>query len=224
MTAVSAFLLAFPALFSIVNPLGMAFIFDEVAAGLQARERARLAGRIGFYSLLVILGAMWGGTYLLSFFGISLAALRVAGGTVVALGSWDLLNAPDRHEQNRQQQADQSDRDVRDMALFPLTMPFTTGPGTISVAVTLGAARPASGGGLLGFFLGATAAAVAVALVVWITYRSTSRVSALLGASARRNFSRLFAFLLLCVGVQILISGIEDVAATIIAAGPVPGG
>jgi multiple antibiotic resistance protein len=223
-TAVSAFLLAFPALFSIVNPLGMAFIFDEIATDLRPGERARLAGRIGFYSLLVILGAMWGGAYLLSFFGISLAALRVAGGTVVALTSWDLLNAPDRHEQHRHEQADPSDRDVRDMAFFPLTMPFTTGPGTISVAITLGAARPASGGGLLGFCLGATAAAAAIALLVWIAYRSAGRLSALLGASGRRNFARLFAFLLLCVGVQILISGIEDVAATIMAAGPGPGG
>jgi multiple antibiotic resistance protein len=223
-TAIGAFLLAFPALFSIVNPLGMAFIFDEVAAGLRPAERARLAGRIGFYSLLVILGAMWGGGYLLSFFGISLAALRVAGGTVVALSSWDLLNAPERQEQHRHEQADQSDRDVRDMAFFPLTMPFTTGPGTISVAITLGAARPASGHGLLGFFIGATAAAVAMALLVWIAYRSAGRVSALLGASGRRNISRLFAFLLLCVGVQILISGIEDIAATIMATGPSPGG
>jgi multiple antibiotic resistance protein len=222
-TAVNAFLLAFPALFSIVNPLGMAFIFDEVATGLRPDERARLARWIGFYSLLVILGAMWGGGYLLNFFGVSLAALRVAGGTVVSLSSWELLNAPERHEERRHEQAGQSDRDVRDMAFFPLTMPFTTGPGTISVAITLGAARPASGQGLLGFALGASAAALAMAGLVWFAYRSAGRISALLGASARRNFARLFAFLLLCVGVQILISGIEEIAATIAAGGPGPG-
>jgi multiple antibiotic resistance protein len=223
-TAVNAFLLAFPALFSIVNPLGMAFIFDEVAVDLRPDERARLAARVGFYSLLIMLGAMWVGGYLLSFFGVSIAALRVAGGTAVALTSWDLLNAPERHEQSRHDQAGQSDRAVRDMAFFPLTMPFTTGPGTISVAITLGAARPISGQGQVGFFIGASLAALAMALLVWIAYRWAVRVVALLGVSARRTFARLFAFLLLCVGVQILISGIEDIAADIMAATPHLGG
>jgi len=220
-TAVSAFLLAFPALFSIVNPLGMAFIFDEIAAPLQAAERARLAVWVGIYSLLVMLVALWGGTYLLSFLGVSLGALRIAGGMVVTLTAWHLLNAPEQQvEQHRQEQAGRSDRDVREMAFFPLTMPFTTGPGTISVAIALGAARPARGAGLLGYFLGASGAALAIAIVVWITYQESDRITALFGVSGRRILSRLIAFLLLCVGVQILISGVQNVAATIMTAEP----
>jgi multiple antibiotic resistance protein len=219
-TAANAFLLAFPALFSIVKPLGMAFIFDEITGPLQPAERARLAGSVGFYSLLVILVALWGGAYLLIFFGVSLGALRIAGGTVVALSAWHLLNAPEQHEQQRQEQAGQSNRDVREMAFFPLTMPFTTGPGTISVAITLGAVRPARGEALLAFFVGATAAATAIAAPVWLSYRFAGRITALFGVSGRRTLSRLIAFLLLCVGVQILIGGIMDVAAHIIAAGP----
>ena len=85
-SALPAFLLAFPALFSIVNPPGAAFIFNDIAAGYSVLDRARLANRVGLYSLLVMLGALWGGAYILSFFGISLAALRLAGGAVVALG------------------------------------------------------------------------------------------------------------------------------------------
>ena len=96
--ALTTFLLAFPALFSIVNPPGAAFIFNEVTAHLGRAERLMLSNRVALYSLGVMLGALWGGAYILEFFGISLAALRIAGGSVVAVRAFDLLNAPERQE------------------------------------------------------------------------------------------------------------------------------
>jgi multiple antibiotic resistance protein len=209
--AVAAFLLAFPALFSIVNPAGGAFIFNEVTAGLTHAERAALAGKVAFYSTLVLLGALWGGAYILNFFGISLGALRVAGGVFVALRAWDLLSAPERQEERKQAQAESGGRVSEDIAFFPLTLPFTTGPGTISVAVALSAGRPSGGHGLLPFFLGVSGAAVAVTLLVWIAYRFADQVASWLGASARRTLARLTAFLLLCIGTQITINGVADV-------------
>jgi multiple antibiotic resistance protein len=213
MSAVSAFLLAFPALFSIVNPVGSAFIFDAVTAHLPHADRARLAGKVGLYSLFVMLGALWAGTYILNFFGVSIAALRIAGGSVVALNAWQLLTAPEAREEHKQEQASSSERQaVMDMAFFPLTMPFTAGPGTIAVAVALGAEKPSHGLAVLWFFLGVTGAAAVISVMVWFFYRSADRVAGWLGASARRSLSRLMAFLLLCIGVQILIGGILDVA------------
>lgn len=209
--AIAAFLLAFPALFSIVNPPGAAFIFNDVAAGYSGADRARLSNRVALYSLLVMLCALWGGAYILSFFGISLAALRLAGGAVVALRAWDLLSAPERQEARKQEQAEGPHGRVEDIAFFPLTLPFTTGPGTIAVAVALGAGRPNVAP--LPFFLGVSLAAVAIAGVVWLCYRSADRVGGLIGASARRTFARLTAFLLLCIGAQIMIAGLVDVAA-----------
>jgi multiple antibiotic resistance protein len=211
MTAVAAFLLAFPALFSIVNPIGSAFIFDSVTSHLSHAERGQLAGKVGLYSLLVMLGALWAGTYVLNFFGVTIAALRIAGGSVVALNAWHLLTAPETNEARKQEQAGADGQPALDMAFFPLTMPFTAGPGTISVAVALGAERPSHGLGLLWFFLGVSGAAAAIAAMVWVLYGSADRVAAWLGASARRSLSRMMAFLLLCIGVQILITGIEEV-------------
>lgn len=210
----AAFLLAFPALFSIVNPPGAAFIFNEVTAGYTARERARLSFRVAAYSLLVMLVALWGGAYVLNFFGISLGALRIAGGAVVTLRAWELLNAPERHEARKQEQAESRIGSIEEVAFFPLTLPFTAGPGTISVAIALGAQRPASGVGLLGFFLGASAAAIAIAVCIWVAYRSAERLGDMLGPTGRRTISRLSAFLLLCIGVQIVVNGVLDVAAT----------
>jgi multiple antibiotic resistance protein len=211
MNAGESFLLAFPALFSIVNPVGSAFIFDAVTANMSHAVRSQLAGRVAIYSFIVMLGALWLGTYVLSFFGVTIAALRIAGGTVVALNAWHLLTATEHHEASKQEQAGPVGEAAMDMAFFPLTMPFTAGPGTISVAVALGAERPSHGLVLLWFFLGVTGGAAVISAMVWFCYRSADRVAAWLGASARRSLSRLMAFLLLCIGVQILITGIEDV-------------
>lgn len=218
MTFLAAFLLAFPALFSIVNPPGAAFIFNEVTSELTHKARQRLAGKVGVYSLLVMLASLWGGAYVLNFFGISLGALRIAGGAVVTLRAWDLLMAPESQEGRKSAQAGEGSDQMDGMAFFPLTMPFTTGPGTIAVAVALGAERPASGLRLLDFFLGVSAAAVVIAVLVWLVYRSADLVATYMGPTARQIVSRLSAFLLLCIGVQIMLNGIEDEVHRIIAA------
>lgn len=214
---INAFLLGFPALFSIVNPISGALIFNQVTAGRPAQERVRLARRVGVYSFAVMMVALWAGSYVLAFFGITLAALRIAGGLVVSLTAWGLLNAPEKREARKQEQANASPPSD-EMALFPLTIPITTGPGTISVAVALGAVHPRSLAGLGTFFLGMSAAAAALAALIWILYGASERLAASLGPAASRTITRLAAFLLLCIGVQILITGTEDVLGPLLAA------
>ncbi|MFD1626980.1 MarC family protein [Azospirillum griseum] len=204
-----SFLLAFTALFSIVNPIAMALIFSQVTAGRSARDRARLAGLVSAYSALVMLTALWAGAYVLNFFGISLAALRIAGGFVVAERAWALLSAPEAHEAKKQEQAAPAET-AEESAFFPLTIPFTTGPGTISVAIALGSTRPTDSAALGSFFLGMSAAALAISALIWLSYRSADRLVALLGHTRARVLTRLFAFLLFCVGVQILLNGVTD--------------
>jgi multiple antibiotic resistance protein len=213
--ALDAFLLGFPALFSIVNPISGAFIFREVTAD-RTQDRPVLTRQVALYSLVVMTVALWAGSYVMAIFGITLAALRVAGGIVVALTAWNLLNTPEHHEARKQEQATPTPG-VDDIALFPMTIPITTGPGTISVAVALGSSHPKAPAELVWFFLGMTAATVALAGVIWITYGSADRISRLMGPRGSRTVTRLSAFLLLCIGVQILITGVEDVLGPLLA-------
>lgn len=205
----SAFLLAFPALFSIVNPIAGAFIFGEVTGDRSHLDRVRLARLVGSYSLLVMLGALWFGPYVLTFFGISLSALRVAGGLVLGLWAWGLLTAPEKREEHKQEQAAPAER-ADDIAFYPMTLPFTTGPGTIAVAIALGATHPPAGQAAIPFYIGITLAAAAMSVVIWVSYRFADRLPRLMSVGARRAVTRLSAFLLLCIGVQILITGITD--------------
>ncbi len=205
----AAFLLAYPALFSIVNPVTGAFIFREATSGRTRAQSATLARRVAVYSLLVMLVALWAGSYVLAFFGISLAALRIAGGIVLSLFAWELLGAPERRQDRKKEQASESGGD--DPAFFPLTLPFTTGPGTIAVAVALGAGHPGWGQGLGGFFAGCSLAAAAMAVTIGLLYTYADRLSAWLGRTGTSTVSRLSAFLLFCIGVQMLVTGFVDV-------------
>ena len=220
-SATNAFLLAFPALFSIVNPLSGALIFRVRTEDRTHAQRVTLARKIGVFSFFVMMVALWAGSYVLAFFGVTLAALRVAGGLMVALSAWSLLNAPQVREARKQQQLDSAEaQPPEDVALFPMTIPFTTGPGTIAVAIALGSAHPGALDGLLTFFVGETAAALAIALFVWAAYSAADRVVRWLGPGGAKTVTRLGAFLLLCVGVQILITGVQDVLRPLLAARP----
>ena len=206
-----AFLLAFTALFSIVNPVASSIIFNSINAHRTHAERTRLARYIAFYSTIVLLISLWIGSYVLAFFGISLGALRIAGGLVVALRAWPMLTDPSGPELAKKNEAAPAGGREQDVAFYPLTIPFTTGPGTISVAVAVGAERPADPAALAGFFVGVSFSAIVIAGLILVFYWEADRMMALLGESGARVVTRLIAFLLLAIGVQILAGGVIDV-------------
>lgn len=217
--AVASFLLALSTLFSIVNPIGAALIFAQVTAENSHAERLELARRIGFYAALIMLAALWAGAPILNFFGVSLAALRIAGGLVVGASAWTLLRAPEAREARKHAEAQEPAGNLAELAFFPLTLPFTTGPGTIAVAVALGSNRPPGGPDAVGFFVGASLAALVIAGMVRFTYGSADRVVSLIGPIRARVLGRLSAFLLLCVGTQIFVNGVVDVLGPLLAQG-----
>lgn len=210
---IGSFLVALPALFSIVNPIGGALIYSQVTINRPHPERITLAYRVAVYSAIVMLSSLLIGASLMSFFGVSIEALRVAGGLVVAASAWGMLYDPKENEDRKHDHAAPAAWGS-DVAFFPLTMPFTTGPGTISVAIALSASRPSAAESLLPFYLGASGAAIAVAIAVAVCYASADRLVSLLGPARARILTRLSAFLLLCIGVQIMISGIQGAIVT----------
>jgi multiple antibiotic resistance protein len=215
-------LLAITALFSIVNPLVNAIIFNQMTADRTHSQRLALARRVGLYSFGLMLFAIWVGSYVLNFFGITLGALKVAGGLVIAVGAWRLLHAPERREAEKEAQLHQGGRtaateNVGDIAFFPVSIPFTVGPGSISVCITLGAGRPA-GAAALPYLLSLSLAALVMAIIVWTLFSFADRIGPLLGRTATRAMTRLFALILLCLGVQIVASGIATLLLPVVAA------
>lgn len=210
----SFFLLAFPALFSIINPLGGTFIFLAATRGFPQDARTRLARQVAIYSFITLITSMLIGAFVLKIFGISMPVLRLAGGIVIALSAWKLLNAADDSGDRGAVVEQASTRDAHQLAFYPLTMPMTTGPGTIAVAIALGTGGASRDNPLL-FGLQALVTTTLVCLLVFVLYRSSSRISKAIGLTGTAIVARLSAFLLFCIGIQVMWSGIAELVGSL---------
>ena len=209
MNAFESVVVIVAALLPIVNPLGGAPIFLAMSADLPPEARHRLATVVARNAFLLMAAALLIGSYVLAFFGISLPVVRVAGGLVVVSAGWRLLHA-DEPEAERPTigVAEAWQRELKRRGFYPLTFPLTVGPGSISVAITLGARAADSRVPTVVSALSDLAALAIVALCVYLSYRFATRLIAALGETGSTVFLRLSAFVLLCVGVGILWGGI----------------
>ena len=207
----NAFFLIYAALFPIVNPIGGAPLFLGMTQFCTDTQRNALARRIAVNSFFLLLGSLFIGSYVLELFGISVPAVRIAGGLVVASFGWKLLNSGVRPDG---ESAPAGVISAVPDSFYPLTMPLTVGPGSISVAITLGSQRP-SFTNLAHLALLASAAIagiLAIAITVYLSYRFAERTIAKLGKSGTDVFVRLSAFIMLCIGIQIIWSGWSELS------------
>jgi multiple antibiotic resistance protein len=206
----STILLAVGALLPIVDPLGAAPIYLAMTAGLTPAERGRMAKSVAVNSFLLLIASTLIGAYVLDFFGLSIPAVQVAGGIVVCAIGWSLLNSPNSPPavaRNSAPTVTPDDLDQR--AFYPLTMPLTVGPGSISVALTLGANPTPGVRTLVMTAIAHTLGILIVALSVYLCYRYADRILSRLGPTGTSVVVRLSAFILLCIGVQICWNGLH---------------
>jgi multiple antibiotic resistance protein len=215
MTAVvfTTFIAVFAALFPVINPLGDGPIFLNMVSNCSEPVKRKLALSVSINCFFILLGSMLIGPQLLLFFGISLPALKIAGGLVVTVMGWNLLNQKSPSPSDKSDSSGITDQTASSSAFFPLAMPLTVGPGSIATAISLVAghidhqgfdlikAIPAMTGALL--------ALIALSIVIYYVYRESSGLQRLLGVNGTNVLARLFAFILLAIGVQILLGGIE---------------
>jgi multiple antibiotic resistance protein len=213
---VNAFFLTFAALFPVVNPLGSAPIFLSMTGDCDEHERARLARGVAINGFWLLLGSLILGSKILEFFGITIPVVRVAGGFLVAAMGWNLLsqggNPPEREAVRNEGRPVQS----RD-SFYPLTLPLTVGPGSISVAVTIGSHHGTNETTqqMLMLLGAAVAGVVAIAATIYVCYRFAAPVAGFLGQVGINVLVRLSAFILTCIGIQIAWSGISELIGTL---------
>ena len=212
-------LFALAAVLPILNPPASAPVFVNLTRGLDRDTRAMLARRIGRHVVMLLAGAMLVGSYVLDFFGISLPIVRVAGGLVVASMAWRMLNAQQAAEGDPDQMAQSvTASNVRIRAFYPLTFPLTCGPGSIAVAITVGASlhTPKVAESLV-TFAGGMLGMVLIGVLVALTYRYATRMLRPLGEMGQIVFMRLMAFILLSIGVQIVWDGVSALIGPLLA-------
>jgi multiple antibiotic resistance protein len=199
------------ALFPIVNPLGTSPIFLSLTTEYSAATRRALAWKVTLNSFVLLVASFLIGSHILTFFGISIPVVQVGGGLIVISTGWTLLSKKDEQERHGQVQKSVNPLDVFRNAFYPLTLPLTVGPGSISVAITLGANAngPRHFGVNLVSIVAALAGSALVALTVFLCYGFADRLAAILGENGMTIVMRLSSFLLVCIGVQILWNGMS---------------
>lgn len=203
-------LLVLTALFPIVNPLGSAPLFLSLTRYYSADQRKILSRRIALNSIGLIVASYFIGTHILAFFGISLPVVQVGGGLVLASTGWAMLKQSDEEGETKAGVHRTVDtNDLFQKAFYPLTLPLTVGPGSISVAITLGANQPHSDGGIILTLLGAVLGALLIAISVYLCYAFADRLAQAIGDTAMSVIMRLSSFLLVCIGTQIIWNGIS---------------
>jgi multiple antibiotic resistance protein len=203
-------LLVFAALLPIVNPLGMAPIFAEITLGYDTSIRRTVAMRVAVNGVVLLVASLFIGSYILQFFGISLAAVQVGGGLVVTVAGWQILNRPGEPN-GGQLKAPPSRERILSQAFYPLTMPLTVGPGSIAVALTLGSNIHEERH--LQLIVSALAAVIGILLIgitIFLCYRFSDKLQRLFGQLGSSIVIRLSAFILVCIGIQIMFNGLHD--------------
>jgi multiple antibiotic resistance protein len=207
---INAFLLTYAALIPIMNPIGSTSIYLALTQQLPAEVRHGLPLRIAVNSFGLLIGAIFLGSYVLQFFGITLPVVRIGGGLVIIAFAWKMLNQDDATEEKAKETGDHDPADRSLDAFYPLTMPVTVGPGSIAVAIALGSERPkglSDWQTLLQLAVGTLAGALALAATFYVCYRFADRVVVALGKTAVNIMTRLIAFIMFCIGIQILWTG-----------------
>jgi multiple antibiotic resistance protein len=214
---VNAFLLVFAALFPVVNPLGSAPIFLSLTADRTEKERDRLAFGVAINGFLLLLGSLLFGSEILEFFGITVPVVRLAGGLLVTAMGWKLLNEGSAPPEREAVDKEGGKTWIGD-SFYPLTLPLTVGPGSISVALTIGSSHRPEGEPLshtLLIIAAAAAGMLAIAVTIYLSYRFAGPLARVLGKVGVNVLVRLSAFILTCIGIQIAWSGISALIATL---------
>ena len=205
--AVKVFLLTFSALFPIVDPLAGSPLFLAMTQDYPPETRRALAWRVALNSLILMVGSYFVGAHVLNFFGVSLPVVQVGGGLIVVSMGWGMLLEKDETYQTARRNVQCSD--ALHSAFYPLTLPLTVGPGSISVAVTLGANSTRGYGFHIVTIIAALIAMTAVAISVLLCYGLADRLARVIGKTGMIVIVRLSSFLLVCIGVQIMWNGLS---------------
>jgi multiple antibiotic resistance protein len=218
-SALNIFFLVFAAIFPVVNPPGSALVFLGLTRDASHEIRRILAWRVARNSLFVLVCSFFLGALVLKFYGISIPVLRVAGGFIVAVAGWKLLNEGSQKE--LEASADGVSRtDPLDQAFYPLTWPLTTGPGTIAVVISLGLSRTSyTTTDEILFVLASLLAIGVISATIFLCFAYADRIERLLGPGGTDIAVRLSAFILFCLGLQILWSGGSELLKSVIQPG-----
>lgn len=200
------FIFLFAALFSVLNPIGTVPIFVGLTQDYTKKERSRVALWTGFNVFIILIISFFVGQYVLSFFGITITALRIAGGIIIASSGFSLLNGKFSKNRGIDKKVQQDIENRNDIALTPLAMPMLAGPGSISLLIAFYQEHNSTNDIII-----SSIAIIVVAIIIFIILRSAHYLAKILGQSGIVAISRIVGFLTIAIGIQYIISSVLSI-------------
>jgi multiple antibiotic resistance protein len=199
------FLITLSTLFPITNPLGNAGIFLSLTADQDKATKRRQALRGAVYMFIILQVFFLGGSYLLNFFGLSLDGIRIAGGILIAKYGFDQLQP--RRETTHTDEEHAEAREMKDISFSPLAMPLLAGPGAIASVIGISSMINQT----IQCYAMVSLGIVVTCFICWIILRESQYLMDLLGINGANALTKIMGFLLLCIGVQLAVNGIQEI-------------
>ena len=188
------------ALFPIVDPLMAGFSFGAMTSGRDHNWKKRQALLACLYMVGILVSFQYLGTQILAFFSITIEAIQIAGGIMIWYMAVEMLHGKDRLSEREQTETLQK----QDVAFTPIAMPLLSGPGAIAVTLTL-AAQDTGTTGALALDL----SIITIAFVTYLSLRFGPVIESRITPTGRLAFTKILGFLLLCISIQFIMSGIR---------------
>ncbi len=209
---VELFFAVLAGLFSVVNPIGVVPVFLAMTPHYSKAERAKTARSTAIYFTLILLVFFFAGTYILGFFGVSLSAMRIAGGIIILLSGYSLLNAKQAKDRTYDKKVEDEALTKTDISFSPLAMPLLSGPGSISLLISLFSEHDNWTARLI-----IVSVIIINGILVFFILRSAPYLFRLLGEAGMRALSRIMGFIVMAIGVQYIIGGVVKLVADLAA-------
>ena len=200
------FIYIFAALFSVINPIGTVPIFVGLTQHDSKSERSRVSLWTAIDVFIILIISFFVGQYVLDFFGISIEALRIAGGLIIVSSGFSLLSGKFKKTRGINKKVEDDVPTRNDIALTPLAIPMLAGPGSISLLIAFYQDHQETHEIII-----ASLAILAVAVSIFIILRSAHYLSKILGASGIVAISRIVGFIVIAIGIQYIVSAIVSI-------------
>jgi MarC family membrane protein len=194
------------ALFSVLNPIGTVPIFVGLTQDYTKAERSRISLLTGFNVFVILIISFFIGQYVLQFFGITISALRIAGGIIIASSGFSLLNGKFNKNKGINKKVEEDIQSRNDIALTPLAMPMLAGPGSISLLIAFYEEHKTTEE-----IIFSVLAILSVSILIFLILRSAHYLAKILGSSGIVAISRIIGFLTIAIGIQYIISSVLSI-------------
>lgn len=207
-------------LFSLINPISILPVYISLTGDYTEANKLKTLKKTCVYIVFICVLAYFSGVYLLHFFGISIQALRVAGGLIIFRSGWQLLHLKHKQEFKGEQLKEESEH-KEDISFSPLAMPLLAGPGAMSFLITLYSNRETQAQKALWQDASAITAIVLVALIIYVMFKFAPRLMKYTGKSGLDSLSKVMGFIVTGVGVQMILSSLTAVVQALLKGTPV---